>query len=202
MSRFPVHRIVMVASSPYFKAMLVSNFKEANQEEVVLNAIDGATLSTVIKYCYSGSAQINEENVGGIMSAASSMMFVQLKEKCANFLRQRLGVENSIEILLIADQYNLTGLRNNAMQFICANFAEIPSADMVKLDEKMFGEILEQGKIVADETVIFDRLVQWSEHDASKRSQFVALLAKSIRLEYLPTEVNKIVGIFFVYKAF
>lgn len=158
MSRFPVHRNVMVASSTYFKALLGPNYREANRK-VVLNAIDGATLGIIIDYCYSGSVQIGEKNVVDIMSAASSMKFVQLEEKCAKFLRQQLSVENSIKTLLIADQYNSMGLRNHAMQFICANFAKTSSADIVKLDEKMFGEILEQSKIVADENVIFDRMV-------------------------------------------
>lgn len=182
----------MVASSPYFQALLGPNYKEANQNEVILKAINGATLDIIINYCYSGTVCIDNENVEDIMDAASSMEMVHLEEKCINFWRQQLDADNCIKILLIAEQYNSVDLRNKAWQKICWNLKKIPIADMLELDENIFSEILKNDKIDAAETDIFDRFVQWIEHDEANRSQFVASMAKSIRLEFVPTEVNQI----------
>lgn len=35
-------------STPYFKAMLDENYKEINQEGIILHDIDGATLNKII----------------------------------------------------------------------------------------------------------------------------------------------------------
>lgn len=177
----------MVASSPFFKAKLGPNFEKTNDKEIVLHAINDATLDIIVSYCYCGSAQITIENVDNILAAASSVELVRLKEKCANFWRRRLNIENLVKVLLIADQYELEDLRRTALQFVCANFGKIP--DIVNLDQNMFGEVLKQHKIDADETEISDCLVRWTKHDALRRSQYVAALAKSIRLEHLPTQV-------------
>lgn len=191
-SRFPVHRNVMVASSPYFKAMLGPNNKKAKQNEIVLPALSGPTLKEIVNFCYSGLVCLTKKNVHVIMAAASRIEFVQLKEKCADFLRMQLNVENSAEILLVADQYNLAGLRNKAMRFICENFDKVPTTDMVKLDAKMFGKILKKDNLDADETEVFDCFVKWTKYDAANRSQFIVPLAESIRLGHIPTEVIEI----------
>lgn len=182
----------MAASSPYFKALLGPNYQEANQEEIVLNVLSGTTLNTIVNYCYSGTVRITNENVVEIMAAASSVDMERLEDKCAMFLSQQLDADCCINTYLIADQFNLIGLREKALLFVCKHFDKIPPADMMKLDVNTFNEILNSEKITAAEINIFDRFVQWVQHDESNRSKNVASIAKLIRLEHIPTGVSRI----------
>lgn len=179
----------MIAASPFFKAMFGPNYKEANTNEIPMQAMSGDALNAIINFCYNGSADITSENVVDILAAASSVELVKLEQECANFLQQQLDAENVIQLLLIAEQYNLPSLGSKVTRFVCANFEEIPFDDAMQLDQQVFGKILKLDQIESDETEIFDLFVQWTEHDASNRSQFVATLAKSIRLQHIPTEV-------------
>lgn len=79
--RFNVHRNIMMASSPYFNALLGPNYKEAEKKEIKLSKIDGKTLKTIIHFCYTGRVEITNDTVADILAAASSMELVQLGPK-------------------------------------------------------------------------------------------------------------------------
>jgi hypothetical protein len=54
--RIPAHRLVLSAGSEYFAAMFTSDLREATQNEVVLEGVDGDALSMLVHYCYTGIA--------------------------------------------------------------------------------------------------------------------------------------------------
>lgn len=180
----------MLASSPYFSALLGPNYKEANQNEIVLSEIDGKTLKTILHFCYSGLVEITDDTVNDIVAAASGMELEQLEQRCANFWSENLNVANCVNILTCADKYNLKNLWCKSFQYICENLVKIPAADMAKVDEKNFSAILAGDKINTDEKNIFNCFVQWVEHDELNRSNSVSLLANSIRLQYIPVKVS------------
>lgn len=180
----------MLASSPYFRALLGPNYKEAKQNEIVLSKVDGRTLKTIIQFCYSGFVEITADTVKDIVAAASSMELVQLEQRCSDFWSKNLRILNCVDILTAADKYNLKGLWCKSFQYICENLIKIPPTNMVTLDEKNFNAILAGEEISTDERNVFDCFVQWIKHDESNRSKSVALLANSIRLKFIPVEVN------------
>jgi kelch-like protein 1/4/5 len=52
--RIPAHRLVLSAGSEYFAAMFTSDLREATQNEVVLQDVDGDALWMLVHYCYTG----------------------------------------------------------------------------------------------------------------------------------------------------
>lgn len=188
--RFPVHRAIMVGSSPYFKALLGPNYIEANQKEIALKEIDGSTLKTIIGYCYSGNVRITYENADDIMAAASSTELLQLEGRCTRFWHEQLDVGNSVNILLIAAKYNLQQLWKRALRTICENFEKIPHADLMQIDHGNFKAILHEDKINAAENNVFYCFTKWIQHDEANRSRFVAGLANLIQLKHVSSEVK------------
>lgn len=185
----------MVAASPYFHALLGPNYREANENDVVLTDIDGKTLTSVIEFCYTGRIKIDTDNVNAIMAAASSKELIHLEKICSQFWSEKLDISNCLSVLLVAEKYHLTDLRHTSVLYICANFVDIPIAEMVKVDEKMLEAILKQDQLSAPESFIFECFMKWVQHDELHRSVHVALLANLIRLEHIPGEV---MGTFFV----
>ena len=88
-AEFPVHKCVLSAFSPYFKAMFTAgesielimiivilshNFvglAETVQDVVTLNGVEPSMISGLIDYAYTGEINITKHNVQSMLSAAN-----------------------------------------------------------------------------------------------------------------------------------
>lgn len=179
----------MMASCSYLKALLEPNQTKLNQNEVILPEYTGETLRAIIDFCYTGHAVINLSNADDVMVAASTMELIHLEQTCSNFWNEKMDVSNCIPKLMFASKHNFVDLWNESLFFICENLDKIPIDNIVKLDPENFDAILKEDAITAAESDIFHRFVQWVQHDEANRSQFVAAMVYSFRLEHMPREV-------------
>lgn len=179
-----------MASSPYFAALLGSNFREGAQKEILLEEIDGQMLETILDFVYTGIVEINSKNVGSVVEAASRMEFIQIEAKCSGFWGANLAIENCMEVFLYADKYYFKNLRAKALNFICNHFEDIPIEDFQQFDAKNFHELLENDQIAAAETIVFDRLAQWLSRNKSGAQKRETELLQLIRLERISFTVG------------
>ena len=64
-AQFKVHRIILAAQSPVFKAMLISHYKESKMTSIHLPNKEPQSFSLFLKYLYSGNLTFdNEFNLG------------------------------------------------------------------------------------------------------------------------------------------
>ena len=70
--KFPAHRLVLCACSPYFDRMFQPGFVEQENKEIQLQDFDAETLSTLLDYIYTSSITITEENVQDILIGGST----------------------------------------------------------------------------------------------------------------------------------
>lgn len=179
----------MIESSKYFQVMFGPDFREGNEEEIVLHDIDGATLRLLIDFCYAGHTTITRDNVEDLIDAAARMEFVKLEQDCCKFLIDILAIDNCVDALLIADKYNFTELKQKALNFIRNHFEDVAVDDLVEINYKNFAELLKYEHYKIHESTIFDRLVRWISHDKKERAEYVPLLVECVRLEHIPDEV-------------
>lgn len=176
-------------SSKYFEALLGPNFREGADKEVVLENVNGPTLKAVIHFIYIGHVELNNDNIVGILAAASEFEVLPLEQKCGQYLQENLSAQNCVATLSLADKYSFGQLRANALALVCANFERISSTDISKLDGNIFGDILKQDQIEAPETKIFNYLVGWAKQNETEGTNYMPQLLKSIRLDFMPGEV-------------
>lgn len=188
-SRWPVIRKIISKSSQYFETLLGPNFREGNEEEIILKSVDGPTLKTIICYIYAGYIELNKDNIESVLSAASGMELVALEEKCAKYLQENLTNENCVNTLLLADTYSLDQLKTNALSQVCANFENIPTAHILPIESNCLGQILKYDKIQIPETKMFECLVEWVKTNETERAKCVPEHLKYIRLQYIPGKV-------------
>lgn len=185
--RFPVHRIVLAASNPYFEKL----FNESARNEIPILEVSGPTLKTIIDYCYGCVTKINKDNAENILVAASSLKLTELVTKCSNFWINKVDVSNCVDYMAFAEKYNIEHLKEKSFACICKRFEKIASDAMVCIDEKNFEAILREEDLSATEDKIFNAFVQWVQHDETNRSKLVPALANCIQLEHISKEVKR-----------
>lgn len=189
--RFPVHRNVMCAASDFFRALLSSQFQEANQEEVFIKTMNGENLKMVIEYCYSGSDDLSICDFDSVMEAIQFSSLVNLETEILNRCIKQMDVSNCVVIVHFMDKFNRKDVKSEALQFICAHFDQVPPEDLVTLSENDFIYLLNADENRAAETFIFNTVVKYVEHKKGETKNPVDLFAKCIRLENVPNEVSK-----------
>lgn len=188
--RFPIHTVVLAAVSKYFSASLGSGFQESKKEEFLLEGCDGDTVKAIVDYCYTGQIKLTEENVGIILTVASSVEFDLLENECRQFYEEKLDLRNCADALIVADRYSFEHLRQRALDLICGGLDNYPTEEVQKLDYHLFQEVLKCDKIQATEELIFERLMEWFHYNEAERKPHMPKLLKLIRLKLITTQVR------------
>lgn len=109
-----------------------------------------------------------------------------------------MSIENCIEFFVNADKYHLKALRSKALTFVCGHFEVLPIEEIEQMDSKYFQEVLECDLIVSAETIVFDRLVQWMDHNKIESGEVATDMINLIRLAHIPSTVS--CRIYFYFK--
>ena len=114
-----VHKIILGARSPYFKAMFSSENEENRKNLVEITDFELEVIEALLKFLYTGKIpEMNEEFVRDLLRATDYFQVEQLKSKCEDFLIGKLSVANAADTILLADSCNSTKLKNKALEFV------------------------------------------------------------------------------------
>ena len=135
--KFYVHKAILAAHSPVFLAMLKKNsFKENVQKEIEINDTDSDVFQELLRFIYSGEIKNMNDIVYELLVAADKYIIKELLTKCEQYLYSNLNVDNVINIISLADNYNAINLKKCAINFFIAH------RKVVNIDENKFFEIL------------------------------------------------------------
>lgn len=154
-----------------------------------MNDVDGETIKSAVEFCYTGIIELTEENVEKCLKIAASGEIDLLEAKCRQFYSTKLSVENSVDVLIIADQYRFMDLQQHAFDLICEKFDTVPAKDIQKLSHRLLLELLQNEKIQQFGDFCANRLLEWFQWDEDERAVFMPESLKLLRLEQLSVEV-------------
>ena len=86
------HKLVLAASSPYFRSMFTGSLSEVNQTEVTIRDIEKEALEALINFCYTSSIELEENNV---LSASCYLQMVEIK------MSLRINLVNQTKLLVM-----------------------------------------------------------------------------------------------------
>ncbi|XP_037659095.1 kelch-like protein 38 [Choloepus didactylus] len=182
----PCHRNVLASSSPYFKAMFCSNFRESSEAKVQLKGIDAATLDQIVLYVYTGELHIAAENVLPLMEAASMLQYPKLFEACSSHLQGQLTPSNCLGMIRLSEILSCKTLKNKARAVALKYFPEVAaSADLKDLCPLELRDYLGDDGLCGEEEKVFDALMVWIRHDLQDRKQYLQELFEQVRLQYI-----------------
>ena len=79
------HRVVLAASSLYFRAMFTSQMAESGQRTVEIQGVESSALQALVSFAYSSKLSVNTENAQGLLVASN---FLQMSRANNNKSRQ------------------------------------------------------------------------------------------------------------------
>lgn len=191
--RISAHRLVLAAVNRCFNVMFTSDFKEKDQREITLENVNGDELKMLIDFCYTGSIDINEQNVYAILNAATYLEFLQIELKCRDFLMENLNSTNCVSTWIAVEPFaNLKKLSKQAMLCAEQHFLEIiDTNEFLQLSSDYLLQLLESEELnIWSEEQVFNAMLRWIEYDEERRKYKVPYLTRHIRFVKLRPKVS------------
>ncbi|KAK2188925.1 hypothetical protein NP493_119g01051 [Ridgeia piscesae] len=185
-----VHRLVMVACSDYFRAMMTGDMQESRAASVVLHGITAVGLRAVVDFAYTGRLQLQLANFEDVLSAATHLQVSEAMELCCQFLERVITVENCVSLLNIAEMFSLIRSSDKVYKFIVTHFDCLSQqGEFYNLSSTQLAELLSENDLeITSEYQIFELVQKWINFDLTQRLQYLPLLMKNVRLPLLTGE--------------
>ena len=190
---FSAHRIVLAASSDYFRAMFAHGMKESNQEVIELKdeSLSTAALKIVLDSIYSGNLQVNDENLFEVLVVADHLQVTSAVHQCCDYLQTqfidqlRFDVYTYCRVFAIADRHGLTDLQEATQTKMASIYREICESEefLSHVDADQYISLLSRDDLNApSETFVFKSVMQWITYKKEERMPFAAKVIGAVRL--------------------
>ncbi|GAA6222721.1 kelch-like protein 33 [Lates japonicus] len=180
---FHVHRVILAASSDYFRGMFTCGMRESHQTCVALPFLLAFELEALIGCSYSGTLSLNWDCVFEITCTALQLQFQPALSLCLDFMRQEIEASSCLDIVSFAEAYEMPELLEEANDFVLRNFWEVSStAKFQDLPaEKLLDFLRCDGLCVPSELAVFRAVISWIEADPEERLGQAGLLMAAVR---------------------
>merc|ERR1719318_2295718 len=122
--RFPVHRVVLAASSKYFEC-LFSYSEEQKKKEFNLEEISRVGLSEVLTHLGGNEMVLNMRNVCEVIHAADFLILPSASHLCSTFLAEHLKGSNVLGVESTARRYRLEKVADDSYDFAVEHMEEV-----------------------------------------------------------------------------
>lgn len=190
--RVPAHRIVLSASSAYFAAMFMGSLRETKEEEITLVDVHSEPLQLLVKYCYTGTIELREDNVETLLATACLLQLSPVVNACCNFLAKQLHPSNCLGFALFAEQQSCHALFQLSTSYTSQHFMQVcKNQEFNQLNVEQLATLLKSDDLnVSTEQDVFHALIAWVQFDFAAREKYIPELLGLIRLPLLPPAVN------------
>lgn len=181
------HRVVLAASSSYFKAMFTSEMKEKEQHVIELKGISSSTMSILLDFVYTEAVSVDTGNVQDLLPAACLLQLKGVENACCEFLKGELDPMNCLSIKMFANTHQCMDLAAKAEEYCLRHFNEIVKhEEFLDLEESNVVELIKSSEIeVNSEEDVYQALLEWVTHKESERGSKLAHLLEHVRLPLL-----------------
>ncbi|KAK7863876.1 hypothetical protein R5R35_007210 [Gryllus longicercus] len=175
-----VHRALLSAISPYFKAVFTNILQGGRPERTEVTVdISKNILETILDYAYTGHCRVSSANVEDLLSAADRYEVLGVVERCCYFLRCAMNSKNCLGISKFARLFCCTDLKNDAEKYILEKFHDVrqESLEFYELTAYELRNILENDNLnVRSEEAVFEAVAAWVSWNAPERKVFLPQL--------------------------
>ncbi|XP_028334228.1 kelch repeat and BTB domain-containing protein 12 isoform X3 [Physeter macrocephalus] len=183
--KFPCHRLVLAAFSPYFKAMFTCGLLECTRREVVLYDITAESVSVILNYMYHAALEISNANVQTVAVAAYFMQMEEVFSACQKYMMDHMDASNCLGIYHFAKQIGAEDLADQSKKYLFQHFAEVSLHEEILETEvhQLLTLIKSDDLNISREESILDLVLRWVNHNRELRTEHLVELLKQVRLQ-------------------
>lgn len=189
-SLISAHRVVLAASSLYFRAMFVDGLLESTQRQITVMNFDPDIVEAVVMHAYNADFSLPADRVLPLMLAADYFQMIPLREVCSTFLQQNVGPEDCFGIKSIARQHSISTLSKFCKNFACDHFEEVITCDeylTVPCDD--LKDVISSDWIqVPREENVYLAVLRWVYHDLEERKHLFPEVMSHVRIPFVSPE--------------
>ncbi|KAG6446599.1 hypothetical protein O3G_MSEX004526 [Manduca sexta] len=189
MKSIRVHRAILSAVSPYFKAIFVNSLKKGEPEETeIFVDVPSYYMSLILDYAYTGTCTVTSDNVECLLPYADQFDVVGVIQLCCQFLLHELRPHNCLGIFKFARYYFCSELETKGKLYIRQNFSRILKEcnEFKSLSYDELEDILRDDELnVRNEEIVFQAVKTWVEHDLENRGKYIPSLLSCVRFGHI-----------------
>lgn len=139
---------------------------------------------------------LSHSNLQNVIEAAAHLQFQEVLGFCAQFLRDRLTIDNCLHFLHMAETYELKGCEHDIKEFILGNFVTVAQNEAFKeISPDLLIELLSNDKLQAEsELDVFQVGLTWLLAD-SERLTTAKQVLEHVRYGLMtPEEMEEVYG--------
>ncbi|XP_034020155.1 kelch-like protein 33 [Thalassophryne amazonica] len=177
-----VHRVILVASSDYFRSMFTLGMKEARQRCVTLPFLLASELEVLIGCSYSGILPLSWQYVFELTMTSVHLQCQPALSLCLRFLQQEINPDSCLDVASFAEAYQISDLVEVAHDFVLRQFQKVASTSKFKdLPAKQLLKYLNSCSLcVPSELVVFRAVVAWIQAKPKKRLKLAKEMMETI----------------------
>ena len=122
---FNCHKMVLAGRSDVLKAMLESNMIEGLESRIRITDFDETIIEKLVSYMYKGRVEVLKDEAENLLAAAEKYNLDGLKAVCEDTLALSMSADNAVDLLLLADMYNASLLREKVLRYIFLSKTQI-----------------------------------------------------------------------------
>nr|XP_020667170.1 kelch repeat and BTB domain-containing protein 12 isoform X2 [Pogona vitticeps] len=123
--KFPCHKLMLAAFSPYFKAMFTCGLSECTQKEVVLQDMSAESVSIILHFMYTAELHLTNCSVQSVAIAAFFMQMDEVFQICQAYMMDHMDASNCVGIYYFAKHIGAEELSDQARKYLYQHFAEV-----------------------------------------------------------------------------
>ena len=121
---FNTHKAVLIACSDYFKSYFTT-LPDVSGQPIVLENVSARGFHLLLEFAYTSRMCLTMAVMEDVLSVAVNLKAASVLEACCEFLKSQLTGDNCVDIISVAETFNLTEIKRQANRLMCERLIEL-----------------------------------------------------------------------------